>query len=223
LSPALRALVDGWDADIDALLGELRRAHEVRFDVPMPRTLSATRLVSYAADPVGFAEELFRPMPRPPAPQARRGTEFHAWVENRFGQQSLFDDEELELLAEEEIEGDEDLAELKEAFLRTPYADRQPHRVEAPFQLLLGGHIIRGRIDAVYADSDGKYEVVDWKTNRHADADPLQLAVYRLAWAELAGVPLDDVRAAFVYVRTGQVDRPADLPDRDALERLLAA
>ena len=223
LSPALSALVDGWDADIEALLGELRRAHEVRFDVPMPRTLSATRLVSFAADPSGFAEELFRPMPRPPAPHARRGTEFHAWVERRFGQQSLFDDEELDLLAEEEIEGEEDLAELKSAFMRTPYADRQPHRVEAPFQLLLGGHIIRGRIDAVYADSDGTYEVVDWKTNRHADADPLQLAVYRLAWSELAGLPLDDVRAAFVYVRTGEVHRPEGLPDRAALEQLLAA
>ncbi len=187
----------------------------------MPRTLSATRLVSYAADPEGFAEELFRPMPRPPAPQARRGTEFHAWVEHRFGQQTLFDDEELELLGEEEIEGDEDLAELKAAFLRTPYAGRQPHRVEAPFQLLLGGHIIRGRIDAVYQDPDGSYEVVDWKTNRNADADPLQLAVYRLAWAELVEVPVEEVRAAFLYVRTGLVQRPEDLPDRAALERLL--
>ena len=222
LSPALRALVDGWDTDIEALLGELRLANDVRFDVPMPRTLSATRLLSYAADPDGFAEELFRPMPRPPAPQARRGTEFHAWVEHRFGQQSLFDDEELDLLAEEDIEGEEDLTELKSAFLRTPYADRQPHRVEAPFQLRLGSHIIRGRIDAVYVDDDGTYEVVDWKTNRYADADPLQLAVYRLAWAELVCVPIDDVRAAFVYVRTGQVHRPGDLPDRAALEQLLA-
>lgn len=221
LSPAIQPLVDGWDADIEALLGELRRAHDVRFEVPMPRTLSATRLVSYAADPEGFAEELFRPMPRPPAPQARRGTEFHAWVEHRFGQQTLFDDEELELLGEEEIEGDEDLAALKAAFLRTPYAGRQPHRVEAPFQLLLGGYIIRGRIDAVYQDPDGSYEVVDWKTNRNADADPLQLAVYRLAWAELAGVPVEEVRAAFLYVRTGLVQRPEDLPDRAALERLL--
>ncbi len=223
LPPALRALVDGWDADIESLLGELQRAHEARFDVRMPRTLSATRLVSFAADPDAFAEELFRPMPRPPAPQARRGTEFHAWVERRFGQLTLFDDEELDLLAEEEIEGDQDLAELKAAFLRTPYADRQPHRVEAPFQLLLGGHIVRGRIDAVYQDADGNYEVVDWKTNRAADADPLQLAVYRLAWAESAGVPVEDVRAAFLYVRTGLIQRPADLPDRAALERLLAA
>jgi DNA helicase-2/ATP-dependent DNA helicase PcrA len=218
----LQTLVESWDADIDALLGELRRERDVRFDVPMPRTLSATRLVAYAADPDAFAEELFRPMPRPPAPTARRGTEFHAWVERRYGQQTLFDDDDLDLLAEEEVGDGDDLKDLQKAFLRTPYADREPHRVEAPFQLLLGGHIIRGRIDAVYQEPDGTYEVVDWKTNRVPDADPLQLAVYRVAWAELAGVPVGEVRAAFLYVRTGLIVRPPDLPDRAALERLLA-
>jgi DNA helicase II / ATP-dependent DNA helicase PcrA len=219
-----RAIVEGWDADLDALLGELRRAREVRFEVAMPRTLSATRLVAYAADPDAFAEELFRPMPRPPAPQARRGTEFHAWVERRYGQQSLFDEEDLDLFADDEdVDGSHDLAELKEAFLRSEYAEREPYRVEAPFQILLAGQIVRGRIDAVYGDPDGSFEVVDWKTNRAADADPLQLAVYRLAWAELAGVPLDRVRAAFLYVRTGAVHRydHDDLPDRAALERLV--
>ena len=227
-------LVEGWDADLDALLDELRRSHEVRFEVPMPVSLSATRLLAYAKDPAAFAEQLFRPMPRPPAPQARRGTEFHAWVEERFGQLSLFDDADLELFGEDE--DGEDLAELKAAFLRSEYAERAPHRMEAPFQLLLGGQIVRGRIDAVYrldggdagAGGDGaedggvRYEVVDWKTNRRQNADPLQLAVYRLAWAELAGVPLESVSAAFLYVRTGETVRPRDLPDRAALERLLA-
>jgi DNA helicase-2/ATP-dependent DNA helicase PcrA len=45
--------------------------------------------------------------------------------------------------------------------------------------------------------------------------------VYRLAWAEQHGVPVESVTAAFVYVRTGEVVRPANLPDRAALERLL--
>ena len=233
-----RRIVEGWDADLDALLDELRRAHEVRFEVPMPVSLSTTRLMAFAKDPDAFAEQLFRPMPRPPAPQARRGTEFHAWVEQRFGQLSLFDDADLELFGEDE--DGEDLAELKAAFLRTEYAEREPYRIEAPFQLFLAGQIVRGRIDAVYrtggdglgaGDGDGnglgdgaedRFEIVDWKTNRRQDADPLQLAVYRLAWAELQGVPLERVSAAFLYVRTGEVVRPEALPDRAALERLLA-
>jgi DNA helicase-2/ATP-dependent DNA helicase PcrA len=216
-------LVEGWDADLDALLDELRRAHEIRFEIPMPISLSTTKLLAYAKDPDTFAEQLFRPMPKPPAPQARRGTEFHAWVEDRFGQLSLFDDADLELYGEDE--DSEDLQELKDAFLRSEYADRRPHRIEAPFQLFLAGQIVRGRIDAVYraeAGSPLEYEVVDWKTNRRQNADPLQLAVYRLAWAELTGVPLAKVGAAFLYVRTGEVVRPEHLPDRAGLEALLA-
>jgi DNA helicase-2/ATP-dependent DNA helicase PcrA len=213
-------IVEGWDADLDALLDELRRAREVRFEVPMPVSLSVTRLLAYAKDPAAFTEELFRPMPRPPAPQARRGTEFHAWVEERFGQLSLFDDTDLELYGQDEDAPD--LAELQEAFLRTEYAERAPYRVEAPFQLWLAGQIVRGRIDAVYRTGEDSYEVVDWKTNRGRNADPLQLAIYRLAWAELMGVPLKQVSAAFLYVRRGEVVRPRRLPGRIGLERRLA-
>ncbi|WP_282971551.1 hypothetical protein [Actinospica acidithermotolerans] len=34
-------------------------------------------------------------------------------------------------------------------------------------------------------------------------------------------MPLERVGAAFLYVRTGEVVRPKNLPDREALERLL--
>jgi DNA helicase-2/ATP-dependent DNA helicase PcrA len=81
--------------------------------------------------------------------------------------------------------------------------------------------VVRGRIDAVYRVGDG-YEVVDWKTGRAESSDPLQLAVYRLAWAELSDVPLTSVDACFYYVRSGDVEVPHDLPGRRELERLLA-
>ncbi len=96
-----------------------------------------------------------------------------------------------------------------------------PHAVEPSFALVLAGQVVRGRIDAVYEEGDG-FLVVDWKTNRRADADPLQLALYRVAWADLTGRPLASVRAAFYYVRSGEVVEPEGLPDRAALERLLA-
>ena len=96
-----------------------------------------------------------------------------------------------------------------------------PAAVEAPFALVLAGRVIRGRIDAVY-ESPAGFEVIDWKTNATESADPLQLAIYRLAWSELTSTPLARIGAAFYYVRTGAVVRPPDLPDRRALEQLLS-
>ncbi len=225
LTPEEARTVASWDRDLDALTGELLRAREGVTDVTLPASLTASQLLSLAADPDAFAQELARPMPRPPQPAARRGTRFHAWVEARFEELRLpmLEPEELPG-SEAEIADERDLEALKDAFERTPYAHRTPYRVEAPFQLAIAGRVVRGRIDAVYKEDDGDgttYEIVDWKTNRARNADPLQLALYRLAWAEQHGVPLESVRAAFLYVRSGEVVRPESLPDRAALERLL--
>ncbi|MFE8016052.1 UvrD-helicase domain-containing protein [Streptomyces antibioticus] len=225
LTPEEARTVGSWDRDLDALSGELLRARRGVIDVPLPTTLSASQVLRLATDPDGLAQELARPMPRPPQPAARRGTRFHAWVEARFEELTLplLEPDELPG-ADAEIADEHDLEALKEAFERTDYARRTPYRVEAPFQLALAGRVVRGRIDAVYKEGDGAsatYEIVDWKTNRLRTADPLQLALYRLAWAEQQGVPVESVTAAFLYVRTGEVVRPAGLPDRAALERLL--
>ncbi|MEU0056514.1 UvrD-helicase domain-containing protein [Streptomyces sp. NPDC006334] len=225
LTPEEARTIASWDRDLDALTGELQRARQSVTDVPLPATLTASQLLRLAADPDGFAQELARPMPLPPRPAARRGTRFHAWVEARFEELTLPLLEPDELPGEDaEITDERDLEALKDAFERTEYARRTPHRVEAPFQLTLAGRVIRGRIDAVYKEGDDEtatYEIVDWKTNRGRTADPLQLALYRLAWAEQQGVPVESVTAAFVYVRTGEVVHPEGLPDRAALERLL--
>ncbi|MEV5429979.1 UvrD-helicase domain-containing protein [Streptomyces sp. NPDC052701] len=225
LTPEEARVVASWDRDLDALTGELLRARESVTEVPLPTSLTASQLLHLAADPDGFAQELARPMPRPPQPAARRGTRFHAWVEARFEELTLPMLEPGELPGgDAEIADERDLEALKDAFERTEYAHRTPYRVEAPFQLAIAGRVVRGRIDAVYKEGDGeeaRYEIVDWKTNRGRTADPLQLAVYRLAWAEQQGVPLESVTAAFLYVRSGEVVRPDGLPDRAGLERLL--
>ncbi|MER7774094.1 ATP-dependent DNA helicase [Streptomyces sp. NPDC096191] len=227
LTPEESRTVASWDRDLDALTGELLRARESVTEVPLPASLTASQLLDLAADPDGFAQELARPMPRPPRPAARRGTRFHAWVEARFEPLTLPLLEPGDLPGDDaEIADEQDLEFLKEAFERTEYARRTPHRVEAPFQLTLAGRVVRGRIDAVYKEDDGTtatYEIVDWKTSRSRTADPLQLALYRLAWAEQQRVPLESVTAAFLYVRTGEVVRPDRLPDRAALENLLLA
>ncbi|MFE7483026.1 UvrD-helicase domain-containing protein [Streptomyces sp. NPDC057552] len=224
LTPEEARTLASWDRDLDALAGELRRARATVHDVLVPASLSATQLLRLAEDPDAFAKELARPMPRPPQPAARRGTRFHAWVESRY------EELPLPMLGPDELPGgdgsdaeiadERDLAELKEAFERTAYARRTPYRVETPFQITLAGRVIRGRIDAVYRTGD-RYEIVDWKTTRHRTADPLQLAVYRLAWAELHDLPLSAVTATFLYVRSGETVHPQGLPGRAELERIL--
>ncbi|MFD7247413.1 UvrD-helicase domain-containing protein [Streptomyces massasporeus] len=226
LTPEEARTIASWDRDLDALTGELLRARDSVTEVPLPTSLTASQLLLLADDPDGLAQELARPMPRPPQPAARRGTRFHAWVEARFEELTLpmLEPEELPG-SEAEISDERDLESLKEAFEQTEYAHRTPYRVEAPFQLALAGRVVRGRIDAVYKVGDGEdatYEIVDWKTNRARTADPLQLAVYRIAWAEQQGVPPESVTAAFLYVRSGEIVRPDGLPDRAALERLLS-
>jgi DNA helicase-2/ATP-dependent DNA helicase PcrA len=104
-----------------------------------------------------------------------------------------------------------------------------PLRVEVPFVTTVAGVVIRGRMDAVFEvpDQPGHYDVIDWKTGKRptgadAEAAAVQLAAYRLAWAELVSVPVDRVSAGFHYVRDGETVRPADLLDADALVALVA-
>jgi DNA helicase II / ATP-dependent DNA helicase PcrA len=165
-------------------------------------------------------------MPSHPDPYARRGTAFHRWLEQRFGVERLFDLDDLPGAADEDAAPDEALAELQQRFLASEWADRTPIEVEVPFATEIGGVVVRGRMDAVFADPDGGYDVVDWKTGHRpagaaADAAAVQLAAYRLAWASLAEVPVAQVRAAFHYVRDGVTVRPADLLDADALTALI--
>jgi DNA helicase II / ATP-dependent DNA helicase PcrA len=212
--------VQQWDAEIERLVEEAARDRAPEIEVPLPSSLSATALARLRDDPETFAADLARPMPRRPSSAARFGIRFHAWVEARFGQQLLLDPDDLPGRADSGIEDDADLQELIKRFEAGPFADRPPLAVEPSFALVLAGQVVRGRIDAVYTEGDG-YLVVDWKTNRGRTADDLQLALYRLAWAELHDLPLDRVRAAFYYVRDGELVEPADLPDREAIEAIL--
>ena len=207
------AVVATWDAAADQLLAEarLRRADA---GIALPPYLSATALIALEGDAEGYLAGLARPMPAPPRRAARVGELFHAWLERRFvASPTLIED------PDEELATDADLAALVASFEAGPFADRTPHATEVPFSLFLAGQVVRGRIDAVFTDR-GRHEVVDWKTGR-GRANPLQLAVYRLAWAELNGLPVDEVQASFFDVTRGTLVRPSDLPDRAGLERLV--
>ena len=227
LTQAEQELVAAWELDTGLLLAERerrRRRGDGPVDVVLPARLSVSALVALARDPDELARQVRRPMPRPPARQARRGTAFHLWLEERFGQQRLIGDDDL--FAEGE-ESDDDLIELRARFEAGEWGGRWPAAVEVPFDTVIGDRQVRGRIDAVFGEADGGFDVVDWKTGQpprtkaEKDAVAIQLAAYRLAWAALAAVPLGKVRAAFYYVRHDQTVRPADLLDEPGLIALI--
>ncbi|WP_276033579.1 ATP-dependent helicase [Mycobacterium alsense] len=219
--------VEGWAADVDALLAERARS-ECPPARALPSQLSVSGLVDLARDPAGAAQRLIHRMPTRPDPHALLGNAFHSWVQKFYGVDSLFDLGDLPGAADSDVGDTAELAALQAAFAQSRWATRTPVAVEVPFELPIGDRLVRGRIDAVFADPDGGATVVDWKTGeppRGAEARrqaAVQLAVYRLAWAALSGVPESSVRTAFHYVRTGATITPAELPDPADLAALAA-
>ena len=228
LDPAAREVVDRWDDDLRRLAEEAARRRSRRTTALLPPVLSVTGLVELQRDRAALARSLLRPLPRPPSPVTRRGTAFHAWLESTvFGQPQLLDPDDLPGAADQGAAVDDDLQLLQDAFRSSSWWGRQPQEIEVPFEMEVEGLLVRGRIDAVFADDDGGWDVVDWKTGRQpsgegARAAAVQLAAYRLAWHQLTGAPLERVRAAFFYVRTGATVRPADLLDATGLRALVA-
>jgi DNA helicase-2/ATP-dependent DNA helicase PcrA len=230
-------VVAGWDADIARLLAEAVESRSAERLVELPAQLSTTALLRLNADPAAFAADLARPMPRQPSRTARFGTRFHHWVERYFGgrlpggglgQQQLVDLDDLPDRADSGARDEQELRELCEAFAAGRYGSTVPYAIEAPFSIWIAGRLVRGRIDAVYQQSEAaaphevRFQVVDWKTGRSDAADPLQLAVYRLAWAEAHELPVEQIDAIFYHVRSDEIVRPSALPDRHVIETILS-
>jgi RecB family exonuclease len=168
----------------------------------LPR-LAVTGLVSYARCPRQCFWDVIERRPRPLRPAARIGSLVHGWIEREAaGQGSL-------LAAEDEP--DEWIAELKAAFLSSPWARRRPRAVERPFVLAAAGTTVRGRVDAVYDRcSEGGavgLEIVDFKTGRRPAADDagagFQLDLYALAAVDCWGREPAGLRTTEWYVREG--------------------
>lgn len=218
--------VHGWTADVDALLAERELAAQ-RPVPPLPLQLSVSAMVELGRDPEAVAQRLQRRLPRRPDAQALLGTAFHEWVQRYFQAEKLFDLDDLPGAVDADRQDRGELEELQAAFALSPWAARTPIDVEVPFDMMIAGRVVRGRIDAVFADGDGVM-VVDWKTGEppateeELQHNAVQLAVYRLAWARLHDCPVSSVRAAFHYVRSGRTVVPDGLPDVDDLAALLA-
>ena len=220
-----------WDAEIRMLLDErARRRSGAPVDVALPPHLSTSALVALAEDAEQFTLDLRRPMPTPPALAARRGTAFHAWVEEHYSRASFVDVDDLPGSADDDP-SDLDLTTLRERFLASEWADRSPVEVETSVETVVDGIAVRGRIDAVFEqvgdDGEPTWVVVDWKTGApatgaRAAARALQLSAYRLAWARVRGVPEHRVSGAFFHAATGETVWPV-LPGAEEITRVLGA
>jgi RecB family exonuclease len=185
----------------------------------LPR-LAVTGLVSYARCPRQCYWDVVERRPRPLRPAARIGSLVHGWIEREAaGQASL-------LAAEDEP--DPWIAELKAAFLASPWGRRLPRAVERPFVLSAGGTTVRGRVDAVYDTLEaGALEIVDFKTGRRPAEDDagagFQLDLYALAAVDCWGRDPGGVRTTEWYVREGAgVTRDWDAAAVDAVRKRLA-
>ena len=215
--------VNSWIMDAHSLITEQRKRAIDVVEVALPTRLSTSTLVALHENPQELALNIRRPMPRGQDQYSRRGTAFHLWVERQFTvAATLFGDEYLDYL--DPLDDDSKLEDLKAAWLKSTFANRTPARVEVPFETTIAGVLIRGRIDAIYADGDG-FQVVDWKTGSKqlGKSAQVQLAMYRLAWAKLSGCDITKVSAAFYYVPSGVTDQPADLLDEAALIALISS
>ena len=180
-------------------LVEEERARRRRTPPQLPWRTSVTEVVRWHADPMAAAERLLRPMPEPPSPAAFRGQRIHAWIEEYYRARRLLDLDDLPGAMDADLDAQEWLRAAQATFRATPFAQVEPLAIEEPFCLLLDGHEVRGRIDAVFR-IDGRDVIVDWKTGRPGSADAEQLQMYRMAWAAITGQPVADIDAQFVYL-----------------------
>jgi DNA helicase-2/ATP-dependent DNA helicase PcrA len=208
-----------FDEDAALLIKQIEDRRNIA-DVYLPPRLSVSTLIALREDPEALANAIRRPMPFLQDQFARRGTDFHNWVENHLKSEALFDDDDLDYL--DPIAEDGTLEDLKSKWLKSHWAKKVPVKLEVPFETVLAGVLIRGRIDAVYKTENG-FEVVDWKTGstKLGESAAIQLAMYRLAWAKIAGVDVQQVSACFHYVPTGEDDRRSDLLTEAQLVELL--
>jgi ATP-dependent DNA helicase UvrD/PcrA len=194
-----------------------------------PRTVSVGGVIDYARCPKRFYWTAVRPLPRFSGPAARIGTDIHRWIERRAsGQATLIEVEEVPDLTAEELAGEPGKMErLRQAFLASRFADLTPMYAERPFLLRVGDFTVGGRIDAVYGEPDGPWELVDWKTGRRPPADDqlagLQLDLYGLACVEIWGKRAAELTLTYLYLASGEeASHPMDEPD-EIRERLTDA
>ncbi len=227
--PGAPAFLDAnprWGRETAVLLAQ-EKVESDQLRVELPPHISASSLVALGDDAEKVTRAMRRPIPRKPGMAARKGTAFHAWIEEYFGTTGQLDLDEA-AGADAYVDEAYGLAGMQETFRNSPWAARTPAELEVPIETRVADVVVRGRIDAVFRDADGGWDLIDWKTGKVPTQAQLavrgvQLAVYRLAWSRLKAVPLEQVRAAFYFVGQDRLVRPVDLAGAQELEAIVTS
>lgn len=198
------------EAAPDGTYGELEPSTPPLIDAQGRVRLSFSRIDTYALCPRKFRYAYIDRLPGRPGPHLSFGTSIHNALESFYDRKLPACPTEEELLGflYERWDGsgfvqlprDEQLAFYRHAqdvlrrFHRR-YAEsyRLPAATEAWFELPIAYEaVVVGSIDRVDVDDDGRFHVVDYKTNRKVRdrnrvAASLQLAIYALACRHLYG------------------------------------
>ena len=196
--------------EIDLLLAEhddrIKRLGEVSLPVRIP----ASKFKEFVSDVSAQAKRYLRPVPSEPYRATQLGTMFHAWVE--------------EFMISETDGPSTSLSGLTEIFKSSRFKGLAPEDVEIEINLTRGENTFVCKLDAVFFDAEtGIYEIVDWKTgsapeNKDQEAQMiLQLALYRFAYSELKGIPLDQIKVCFYFVKDNLELKPKQIPEPSEL------
>lgn len=216
-----------WRQEAETLLRHRQFLSDRERTVTPPEHVRASLFVDLAENPQEVIDNIRRPVPHRPGLAARRGTAFHAWIENYYEQTGMLDLGELVAPADRYLDEALDLEAMKNDFLASDWAQRTPAYVEVPLETRIGQVAVRGRIDAVFRNDDDSWILVDWKTGRVPRGEDLkhklvQLAVYRLGWARLHNIPVEKIHAAFYYVAAGITIHAEQLASEHELETMVA-
>ena len=192
--------------------------------------LSYTAISSYERCPLSYRYRYVEGIEEEPSPHLSFGRSLHAALEWLYRRDvpvpPSLEELHAQLLGCWSSEGYED-EEQEESFLEharevlTCYyhanvADfRLPVALEERFEMNMGGYILSGVIDRVDRHPDGRYEIIDYKTNRRLPElsrlrKDLQLPIYQLACREVWGITPSKLTFYYLVPNQRFSTRPLD-------------
>ena len=199
-------------------------AQQMLFDLPAilseatvaQVSTSVTGLVTYAHCPQRFFWSEVERLPRRPNPAARAGTRVHRQIELHQRGQIPLDDLAPDLY---DVDGDDiaggdplvtAVAGPFHMFTQSRFAQTRARMIETPFEMMMSGVRLRGRIDAVFEPEPGHWEIVDFKSGRPRTeaSGHVQLEAYAVAAeAGALGPPPDLMTVTFAFLGGGINER----------------